>query len=82
MRIKLRVCILIVLAVHNGVGTGTLLSRALRDVIHNIKKPFPETVHLEGAVRSISVLEESLRKQGQVPDDNKKNNDQHAKKKI
>ena len=81
MRIALCIGIRVMHPVHDSIRFRAHIRRSLGDICENIKDPFPEPVHLEGPVRCITMLQEGLGKQRQVPDGNKKNNDDHKKEK-
>jgi hypothetical protein len=61
--------------VHDCIGAGTQIRRALCQVSKNIKSSFPEFIHGECLVSGIPVLKKGLTKKRRIPDYNK--NDQH-----
>src|SRR5258705_9887271 len=67
MRILVCICIGMVHAMHDSIYTGTYIRRTLAYISQYIKEPLPEFTHTESAVRSITMLQESLCKNGQVP---------------
>ena len=54
-------------AVHDGVSPGWQVRRPLESVGKKVEKTFPEFVHGEHLVRSITVVEKSLEKQRTKP---------------
>jgi len=64
-------------AVHDTVYPWTHIRRALRNVGKYEKETFPTFVHSKGAMGCIAMMKKRLRKEGQVPMKNKKNNDDY-----
>lgn len=62
MRILFRVAIRMVHSMQNGISPGIQKGRSLGKERKTVKEFFPELIHLEHLMRTISMEEESLRK--------------------
>lgn len=67
MRVFFRVRKRMVHPVHNGIGLGHEIGRALRCIGQKMESTLPILVHREHLVRSISMVEERLEKNGNEP---------------
>jgi hypothetical protein len=75
MRIEFRIRVGVVHPVHDGVGARAQVRRALCEPRKDVKELFPALAHRKCPVRRKAMLEESLRKQGEIPVCNKENKD-------
>lgn len=77
MRVTLRIRVGVVHPVHDGVGAWCKVGGALRKIGSEVKKALPRLFHRKHLVRSVAVMEKSLKEQANEPMPKKKPNNYH-----
>jgi len=77
MRIHLRICIGMMHTMHDSIRTRAHVRRALSHIRKDEKESLPKLIHCKGSMRGISMLEKGLKKEGSVPKNDKKQEDEH-----